>query len=383
MNAPYFDSRLLDNQESNDAVVTYTRVVPNRRPSRPAVDAPSKHRRADTIMDAGEIHPGEPIGFDLSAGEARGDRIGSIDKFVDDDRRPNWRRFWFAGASVAVVAGIGILAATFGVATILPESDGGRVASSTPALALNVPDDVQESAPVGAIREIPMTSTSDAPEMAPTRQTTAPIPRPRPEGEVAVASQAPTVPELAPTSAQAAGSQPQESQSAVASSMSSTAVPVLAAPQSGGTDGLINSIEETLARIDKNAAGPAPQALSTVPPQQSVPPTLAPPVAAMPPADVLPPQATGSIEPSYDILPPPAAVGGYDGYSTGPVPPAPVPDGYSQIPQLDPAIPGAYPSDPYALPHTTTEDTEARRPGFLRRSLAKATGAVERVFDRN
>jgi hypothetical protein len=65
------------------------------------------------------------------------------------------------------------------------------------------------------------------------------------------------------------------------------------------------------------------------------------------------------------------------------VPPAPVPDVYPQAPYLNPAAPGVYPSESYSFPSETVKDTEVRQPGFLRRTLAKATDAVGRILPWN
>jgi hypothetical protein len=163
--------------------------------------------------------------------------------------------------------------------------------------------------------------------------------------------------------------------------------PAPGASGDGGTDSLITSIEETLARIDEGV----PLAPSEIQPPPAQPPATEPPVVMTqpiypPPADIAPPPGIGGIEPSYNVTPPPATVDGYGygGYSTGPVPPEPVPDFYPQTPQFSPATPGLYPSDSYAFPPPETiEQTEVRRPGIVRRTLAKAGSAVGRVFDRN
>jgi len=383
LKADYLDSRPAGDHDA-DAVVTYTRVPAKRRLRRQPMETASQ-RNADRgpILDASEIRPEGPIAFDHPAGEPH------------SDRGPNgWRRYSLVGGSVAVVAGVGILAVTFGVTTVLPGADEASRGSVVPALALASADssDADVSA-ADTVREISMTAEmSDEP--APL-EAVAPIPRPRPDGHVASVSAEPTsvtpVPKTDVSRAEV---------EAAAASAEPAAVPVLAPPESAGTDSLITSIEETLARIDESAPAEDPTPLAPpVQPQQTeapilappdvasppidVVPTPAPPAVAMPPADIVPPSATGGIEPVYDVLPPPVGIEGIGSYSTGPVPPEPVPQAYPQAPHLDPAAPWPYPTEAYIYPQDGDGSAEGRRPGILRRTLAKASDAVGRVLDRN
>jgi hypothetical protein len=375
----------------HDVVVTYTRVSDRRRPKRSVARAPAEDAAPELILDGAEVHsvdPDEPVAFDFVADDRLRVADGLVEDFIEDGRRPDWLRYGVVGASLAVIAGVGILAATVGVATMLPGGSPQGAASGEPALALNSPDPGADlTSATGSIREIPM--SSGAPEAAWHTEVAPPIPRPRPDDVPARAVSEPgvTAQSSAPAPEPVGASEPPPASSDVAlPPRSPVSAPVAAAPGNGGTDSLITSIEETLARIDSEAS-PAP---SEIQPPQAQLPAASPPVVMIPsiyppPADVAPPPATGGmIEPPFDATPPPATVDGYGIYSTGPVPPEPVPDFYPQAPQLNPADPGFYPSDSYAFPPPeTVEETEVRRPGLLRRTLAKATTAVGRVFDRD
>jgi len=369
--------------DDGEAVVTYTRISGGRKPTRPV--RPRPERAPDPVLDAAEIYPAEPDeAVELHAGSHP---IGAadIEDFVADPRRPRRRSFGPLVAALAVIAGVGILATSLGLATILPGGEKRDTASSE-----RVPVVDSEVASTATVREIPM--PGGPPEAAWRVESKPPIPRPRPDDAVASAE-----PGTDATVAPAPSAPPVGTAELQSNVPDVAAVPVLAppasAPANSGSDGLITSIEETLARID---ATPAPAA-GGEPPQSLLPPQVAPPLApaASPPPVVMtqpvyPPPAnvvTPPVGQGSDILPP-ATIGGYDGYGTaaGPVPPEPVPEAYPQaLPvypddQVYPQNPGSY---PYVVQPETAEGTEASRRGFLGRTLAKATNAVGRVFARN
>jgi hypothetical protein len=298
-------------------------------------------------------------------------------------------------ASLALIAGIGIVATAVGVATMLPGGPTQDDSSGVPALAVNAPNSAAEPASnPNSIREIPM--PSGASETAWRSEVAPPIPRPRPDEMLGRVESEPAATEEPPLAAAqpADASRPLPASSERAGPPSPAPAPVAPSavagtPATGGPDGLISSIEETLARIDANASAEAGPALPPAGQPLQVQPQATPPPLVMtqpiypPPADIIPPPVPDSIEPAYDVAPPPANVDGYHDYSIGPVPPAPVPDVYPQAPYLNPAAPGVYPSESYSFPSETVKDTEVRQPGFLRRTLAKATDAVGRILPWN
>lgn len=388
MNDEDNDSRPLDDR---DAVVTYTRIPEPRRPKRPA--GGRAKRASDSVLDAAEIRRvdvDEPFGLDSPVVEPRFDGTADIEDFVADRRRPDRGRYGLVAASLAVVVGAVILAATVGFATMLPGGTAEDEGSGAPALALDRAERDSEVATASAdVREIPMSSGPSG-AVLDTEVTPAPVPRPRPN-DVAGRTEADTsVPRAASASQSDSSPESQPAASNVAAAPPSPE-PAPAARESAGSDSLITSIEETLARVDEEAsAGPggeqAAEPQTASPPQSTSPavPAAPPPVEMTqpnypPPGEVVPPPAGLN----DDILPPPAAMGGY---SAGPVPPEPVPEAYPQtLPgypddQAYPQNPHVYPADPpYVIAPETAEETEARRPGFLRRTLA----AVERIFTRN
>lgn len=389
MNAEYIDS------DGGEAVVTYTRIPGRRRSPASAAARPHAERASQTSPDDGldRVNPREAGGFGFDV-DGAGPRVSpNIDEFVEDSGRTGWARYGLIGASLAVIGGVGILAATVGMATLLP-SDGARDgASGAPALASGGNDPVSGlSMTSGGIREIPL--ATDVGESAELIEVAPPIPRPRPDKPVIASAEAEPAPPpvlAAPQPTVGTAKQPAAAAPAV--------LPPPTQSASGNTDALISNIEATLARIDEGdsveTGTAAPVPVGPAAPQASAPAQAATPVAPPvvmnepvypPPADV----SRSLAGPSYEALPPPpATVEGYETYSAGPVPPEPVPQVYPQAwpadpdTQVYPQNPGAYPADPYLLPSDTAEDPEARRPGFLRRTITKATGAVGRVFARN
>lgn len=392
LNAENIDSRQRDD---HDAVVTYKRVSTPRRPGRSVVRARSEKIAPEPRLDTDEIYPDrdDPPMYGFAAGDPHRDRTDAIEDFLEDGSRSSWFRYGLVAGSLALIAGVGILAATVGVATMLPGGPAQDDPSGVKALALNSPSAALESASGSEnIREIQMSSV--APEIASRPEVVAPIPRPRPEETLARVEPEPAATEEPSIAAMptddVAGPPPASSESASLPAPALVAPPAVAElPANGGTDSLISNIEETLARIDANTSAEA-----ALPPLPQAQPPQAQPFAAPPPvvmtqpahpptADILPPPTPGGIEPAYDVVPPAATGDGYQGYSTGPVPPEPIPNAYPQAPHLYPATPGVYPSDSYSFPPESIEETEAQKPGFLRRTLAKASGAVGRVFERN
>lgn len=402
MNGEYDD---LDPQDDRDAVVTYTRISGRRRRKRPAGRARAE-RATGPVLDAAEIDraaPGEAVAFEFSAGDPPTGRASNVEEFVEDTRRPDWLRYGLVGASLAIFVGAGILAATVGLATMLPGGSGQDEGAGAPVLAVNSEDIASGSdLTTGAIREITM--PTGAPEAAWRAEITPPIPRPRPDDVLASVEFEPGSEALLPTPApQPAGaSETQQATPEVAARPSAPAPKtIVERPESAGSDSLITSIEETLARIDATAPtgtgtdpavlpDPAPAPPPVAAPSPSVLPAAPPPMVMTQPidpsSDIALPPATA---PTYDIAPPPAAVEGYDGYVTGPVPPEPVPEPYPQAAPMYPdgyfypQSPRLHPADPYTIPPETAEETQDRRPGFLRRTVARATGAVGRVFRRD
>lgn len=396
MNAENIDSRPSDDR---DAVVTYRRVSARRRPERSVARARKENIAPEPRLDAAEVHPDrdEPPVFGFAAGDPRRGRTDAFEDFIEDGSRPTWFRYGLVAGSLAVIAGVGILAATVGVATMLPGGPAQDDSSGVPALALSGPSATAESASGSDnIREIPI--SSGAPETASRSEVAPPIPRARPDEMLAraepepAAAEEPSIASAPPAGASRPLPASSENAEAPPPAPAPVAPPVVAeSPANGGADSLISSIEETLARIDANTAPveSAPSPLPQVQPPQTLPPAAPPPVVttqpAYPPtADIVPPPVSGGIEPTYDVVPPAAIGDGYQGYSTGPVPPEPVPNVYPQAPYLNPAAtPGAYPSESYGIPPIEETGAQARQPGFLKRTLAKATGAVGRILPGN
>ena len=420
-----------DPSEDRDVVVTYKRILPQNEPVRSGRPAMAAGGRRESILDAAELRPVDPIIGDPIAdgdlagagglGDLRADRSGIAADFTEDASRPDWVRYGLIGAALALVAGVGILAATVGIATISPETRQG--------VAVNGDEPASEPASV-AIREIPMSPEvapqeaapqTGLPVLAPPPVAVAPpIPRARPDGVAAApaavpepanpraasVSPAPSLP-ASSSPASSANSAPSEivriESTPTAKPTPTLAAPIFilpapmpqaaAAPKSAAPDGLIVSIEEALAKIDATA----PAAPNGVGSGSALPPVLPPPQAAAPqavPAQQSYPTYGSNAGPYYDVVPPPPAAGnGYSSgaYSNGPVPPEPVPQSYPQgaypqgpyQPGAYPQTPGVYQPDPYAYPPAAVEEAEVRKPGIVRRTIAKAGDAVGRVFSKD
>lgn len=427
----------------HDAVVTYTRILPQNEPVRSGRPAVAVGGRRETTLDAAELGPpdlgpaepllGDPLLDRPGAGALgglRADRPENVADFIEDANRPDWMRYSLIGAALAVVAGVGILAATVGVATFNPASrdDGATSLAAVNGDEVDGAESASEPSSV-AIREIPMT-TETAPQSsppvlaAPPKAVAPPIPRVRPDGVAAAPAAAPGTESPRAASVSPASSFPASPSSSAARPdiariestpsakptpklvapilpapmpQTATAPKAVAEPRTGGgaTDGLIVSIEEALAKIDATA----PAAPNGVGSASALPPVLLPPPQAAAPHATATPQSyppySSDAGPYYDVLPPPPRSGnGYgDGsYSDGPVPPASVPQSYPQgansqdiyLQDTYPQTSGIYQPDPYAYPPPTeAEEAEARRPGILRRTIAKAGEAVGRVFSRD
>jgi hypothetical protein len=399
--------------EFREAVVTYS-VVPQRELDFAEERAPAARR--EPTLDATEIHvlDGHASGrsFDIRAdrrdddGEVPPVSAAAIDL---DGKRSPLSRIVFATAALSIVAGVGVLAATVGIATFTPSRTTAQVpASAPPALAAVEPKADAAAPSTSGVREIPLATNGEAATTATAtvapKDVAPPVPRARPEDtgsstvarstepvpagaelrpsagpeqpEVAVlpppGKSVPTVPELVPVLPPPVATLPPPAAPVVAVSV----------PASGGnTDDLISSIEQTLAKRD--ATG--------MPLQTGIDPHgIAAGPAGEGPVTVLPPPA--SMAPNY-----PAAQGGYPAASAqGPtydvVPPAPVTgNGYGVTYPVD-AYPPAYPAGPvppanvpYAYPGEAMdyEMIPEKRPGFLRRTWMRTADTVKGVFGRD
>lgn len=378
--------------DDGDAVVTYSRVPARRR----SEQAPQRREPTRGASGFAASDPHDAVDASFAAGDLRADRRHPVDGRTEDSERSHWLRYSLIGAALAVVAGAGTLAASVGVATLGPNN--GSPDETTSEVAANAPlvEDGSSSA-TDTVRHIPLNADPSTAEALP--EITPPIPRPRPND---VATQV----DPAPVGATVAAAPSQQTAPAGDAELTTAATtPPTAAVepkgQSGGTDGLIISIEETLARIDANEV-PAPASTETAPAEIPQLPTVA---ANEPPAVVMtqpiyPPVTAGDeIGDESDIMPPPFA-GGYPSgpvppepipseplisgdYPDVPVPPEPVPQAYPHGPYVYPQGPSVYPTAPGAYPPAAADETEARRPGVLRRTFARASVAVGRVLRRN
>lgn len=352
--------------DGGEAVVTYTRMPGRWRSQAPG--SVRAERSSQTYRGGGldRVKPQEADGYRVGCSGPRVEP--NVDDFVEDSGRSGRARYGLIGASLALISGVGILAATVGTATLLP-GDGARVGNSSGPVLASTGNEFASGLATrsDSIRKIPL--ASGAAESAKRVEVAPPIPRPRPEKPFNASAEAePAPPPVLPPPTQSASSD---------------------------TSALITNIEATLARIDEadaveaGAAVPAPVVPQANASTQATTP-VAPPVVITepiytPPAGISPALAG----PSYEALPPSPAAEGYETYSVSPVPPELVPQVYPQAwpadpdTQVYPQNPGVYPAAPYLLSPERDADSEARRPGFLRRTIVKATGAVGRVFAGN
>jgi hypothetical protein len=369
--------------EARDAVVTYSRV-----PSRKRAGGLAVVERVEPRLDAAEVPLVDPCdevdpAFAVPRPELRADTIDAA--LAEKGRRGGSMRVVVLGAALAIVAGFGVLAATIGVATIIPgnsPADGGPAAETPLRLAsVETAPDISPEMPIepSAVREIPLAAGEEAPAAEASATIIAPpLPRPRPEVEAAsLEPEAGMVFSPAePEATRAPDPKPIGKEGGEAPPRAATS----SEPQ--GTDTLITSIEETLEKIDSAPAGAATGSVAAAPPAVLPPPE---PLASVPPSvyppvdDGCPPPGTG-FDPCYDVMPPaPLTDNGY--YQAGPVPPESVPYPYPPA--------GSDDHDAFAdgsesagnVPEEST--TEERRPGIVRRAITRTADAVGRAFGKD
>jgi hypothetical protein len=371
--------------EAHEAVVTYSRVPVRKRTGGRAVAAHVEPR-----LDAAEIplidpHDDVDPAFAVQQPELRADAIDAA--LAEKGRRGGSMRVVVLGAAFAILAGVGVLAGTIGVATLIPggsPADGGP-AAETP-LRLTSADAVSDEP--AAVREIPLAAGEEAPAAEAVAAIAPPLPRPRPEVKAAslepkaamVAPQATASPE--PDIAKAPDSKPAGSAGGDAAFPAAVSSEPQPQPQPQGTDALITSIEETLDKIDSAPSGAATANVAATPPAVLPPPPLDPLASAAPSIyppvdDGCPPPGTG-LDPCTDVMPPePLTDNGY--YQAGPVPPESVPYPYPP-PGADSH--GTF-ADGSASAGEEPESTTERRPGIVRRAITRTADAVGRVFSRD
>jgi hypothetical protein len=317
-------------------------------------------------------------------------------------------RIVFATAALSIVAGVGVLAATVGIATITPSRTPAETAASAPP-ALAAVDPAEEAASASGIRAIPLATGKDAEtaSVAP-KEVEPPLPRARPE-EASVTTVGtksepePAKAELRPSTDPvkpdvATLPPPVKSVPTLPPAAPSAPPPVAqvtpASAEAGNTDALISNIEETLAKRDASSAPPPgsldPHGMEVLPEGEG-PVAVLPPPASMAPNYPAPqgsysssPAVAGPTYPAgptYDVVPPAPVTGnGYgntypadaypppaypaEAYPSGPVPPADVPYSYPSRPMEYELIP-------------------EKRPGLLRRTWMRTADAVTRVFTRD
>lgn len=418
-----------DFHDDREPVVTYSRIEP--RPASRTIGRDAY----ETVVDAEEVplvgsaaandSSFEDVSFDGPRLDLRADRRGDTvdldpsiaDGLFDERRRSRGLRLVWVGAFIAIAAGLGVLAATFGAATSIGGKPEGGLAAAT---SEPQPEAVSETAsldpaavePPEGLREVPL--TSDAPadaaasaapqsvEGATAAPAATPVPRPRPDAGSEAAAAGPAVPD----SAVPVLPPP------VASAPAPAAPPRVGTPAaSRGEDALITDIERTLSRVD-SSHGPAPAASAPVPGPVAAPPPAASEssIASLPPSqDPL----LRDNEGGYPMDGPYLAAPGEEGpvRDMGPAgQPAPRAENYgypadnygypssgeqwnSQRDVMPPppvATPG-YPVPPAAVPQAEAYPPDQgweepvlveRRPGPIKRAFQKTTDAVGRLFGR-
>jgi hypothetical protein len=369
--------------EARDAVVTYSRL-----PSRKRAGGLAVVERVEPRLDAAEVRLVDPHdevdpAFAAPQPDLRADTIDAA--LAGKGRRGGSMRVVVLGAALAIVAGFGVLAATIGVATIIPggsPADGGPAADTPLRLtsAGAAPDMSPEmSIEPSAVREIPLAAGEEAPAAEASATIIAP-PLPRPRPEVKAASLEPeagmVLPPAEPEASKAPDPKPIGSEGGEAPPKAA------ASSEPQGSDRLITSIEATLEKIDSAPAGAATATVAAAPPAVLPPPPLEP-LASVPPSvyppveDGCPPPGTG-FDPCYDVMPPePLTDNGY--YQAGPVPPESVPYPYPPAGSDDH---DAF-TDGSASAGDAPEPTTERKPGVVRRAITRTADAVGRVFSRD
>jgi hypothetical protein len=398
--------------EFREAVVTYS-WVPSRE--RGFTQDPVPAERREPTLDATEIHVLD--GHDLDGRDLDGRDGGNLDFAVRSERRSDEgpapaapldlerkrspvARIVFATAALSIVAGVGVLAATVGIATITPSrTPAASSASAPPALAAVEPK--EEATPASGIREIPLATGKDAASATPT-DVEPPLPRARPDendgGAVVTSSEpVPAKTEPAPAKAELRPSAEPVKPTVATLPPPAKSVPTLPPPtapvtpasvEAGGTDALISDIEARLA--ERDAA--SPQTPTSDPHGMMIAPAGEGPVAVLPPpASMAPgyPSPSGTYPgPSsngatYDLVPPEPVTGNGYGNSYPPAypaqayPPAPVPP--ADVPYGTPAQDAyGYPSRPMDY-----EMIPEKKPGFLKRTWMRTAEAVKDVFTKD
>jgi hypothetical protein len=385
--------QIADARSPGEAVVTYSRVSPAPASERSRRDVTADGGRREPTFDAAEV-PYVDARDRLDAEFA--DRASALSAagaaLVDEPPRSGAVRYVVLGSVVAILAGVGVLAASVGVATFAPlnaPAEGEPTRSSTLALA-SPQDDTATTSDV--VRNIPLSADEEAtaaagPAAEVEEPVAPPVPRPRPESETASVVPPPVEPETSaadePVIADTHQMGSAKASSGNSGSGATTATPNRSQSPSGGTDQLIMNIEETLAKVDSVPPAGSIESYGAGTPPVLPPPASAPPVATNQPVNqpVYPPLADEApfarspFGPSYDVLPPvPVTDNGYavdNGYPIGPmgpVPPEPVPYVYPPEASL------------YGEPLPPAEE---EKPGIVKRTIAKTTNAVSRVFSRD
>jgi hypothetical protein len=382
--------------DGREAVVTYSRV-----PSRARSTALAAVDRQEPRLDAAEVPLLDPHDdVDPAFAEVRPEpRIEPIYAEVSREagRRRGSMSVVIAGAAFAMLAGVGVLAGTIGVATIIPDDTTADSAPvSEPALRLTnaevVPDPAAEPA---TVRKIPLAAGEEAP--AAEAVTAPPLPRPRPEVKTASVEPQTDMP-VEPAVAKAPGPQPLGSNVGEPAAKVAVLPPPpqpAAPPQPQGTDELITNIEQTLQKIDEAPAGAAPNDVAAASPAVLPPPPLESSALALPPSyppvdDGCAPSGDG-FDPCYDVMPPEPITNGY--YVPGPVPPEPIPNPYPSVSSDRDAgwggnsAPGGdgdrSASAGSSASGDASDESSERRGGIVRRAVTRTADAVSRVLGRD
>jgi hypothetical protein len=172
--------------EARDAVVTYSRV-----PSRKRAGGLALVERVEPRLDAANVPLIDPCddvdaAFAAPRPELRADTIDAA--LPEEGRRGGSMSVVVVAAAFAIFAGVGVLAGTIGLATIIPggsTADDGPVFETPQRLAsAETSPDMSPDMPIepSAVREIPLAAGEEAPAAEASATIIAPpLPRPRPE----------------------------------------------------------------------------------------------------------------------------------------------------------------------------------------------------------
>ena len=391
---------------THDAVVTYSRIPSRGVTTRNRGSAVSAVERVEPTLTAlAEVrevrltdpHDDADPAFALARPDFRADSL-------DADPAPaGSTRYVVFGAAFAILAGVGVLAASVGIATIVPgNAPVESELTAAPALRLTSSEPAAEAVPVSPlVREIPLSAGEEAPAAAAVAPAP-PVPRPRPEDGAPVepgsdVASAPVAPTPTPVVAKVPDPKPAESDAGVATptAIASVESQPQPQPQAEGTDKLITNIEETLAKIDTAPAGTSAASIAV-----ESPPVLPPPVALEPSAaTVLPPTyppvygdcapTADGFDPCYDVMPPEPLAS--TGYPTAPIPPEPVPFPYpsdnsgsfdNNSGSFDSGA-GSGNSGDSTASNDSSDSSSAHGPGIVRRTIKKTADRVSRVLSRD